>query len=563
MTTLVKSSLLALAGLAVGWTASSVSRTDRIDTSHEAVPASKPEPATKAGPRRPNGTATFSDVAACRAALFAEVDDRHPLLRRFERERALRRWLELDAASALAEARKDPRDDFAKELFRQWVQIEPRAALDALNAADRELAGAVARDFFLALMTRDPALAAAELERPKWKKGDTDWLGWDFRKHVLVQWMRSDPAAAIASFGPPGSKTSLNNDEQAMAVAWAEADFTAAWAHFAPECNDDGFFTVSGAMEMLAHGLLQGVDQAREIEAALADPAGPSDRGPRDQLAEAMAESDPLAALEWASSRPDGDALRVMIEREVAGELASSDPEAALAMWKSSGGKESYEDKHVLRECFAALAADDPAGAAARVAEYSGSQRLGAMGGVLTRVFADDPAAAEAQCRAWLADPALAADAGKAWAMAFSWGYGAGPRDPGPMLAAIPELDDAVDADVLSTWTKVAPEAAAAWIHGRLVEGKKVHFRGDYSNEGVLVDLATSRPEFTASWLLELPDSALRAEAAKTLAANWAAFDPAAADAWIGTLPPGPVLDAANKGRKGSPDAQDSADPFR
>src|SRR5690606_12655914 len=127
-----------------------------------------------------------------------------------------------------------------------------------------------------------------------------------------------DPTAAIASFGPPGSKHSMSSAEQAMAVAWAEADFPAAWAHFAPEWIDGTHFSVSGAMEMLARGLLQGVDQAREIEASLVNPDDPAERGPRQQLAEAMAENDPLAALEWASSRPDDDPLRIAIEREVA-----------------------------------------------------------------------------------------------------------------------------------------------------------------------------------------------------------------------------------------------------
>lgn len=564
MTTLVKTSILGFAGLAVGWSASSISRINRIDAGREASPPpSKSAPATKAGPRPAVSPAACADVAACRAVLSAEPDDRHPLIRRFEREQALRRWLELDPDSALAEARREPVDDFAKELFRQWAQIDPRAALDALNAADRELAGAVAREFFHALMTRDPAMAAGELERPKWRNEDLDWLGWDFHKRVFLQWMKSDPAAAIASFGPPGSKTSLNGAEEAMAVAWAEADFTAAWAHFAPAWIDGSHFSVSSAMEMLARGLMQGVGKAREIEAALKDPDDPCDRGPRQQLAEAMAESDPLAALEWASSRPDGDPLRTAIERKVARELASSDPEAALAMWKSAGEAGSFDDKYVFREAFAALAAEDPAGAAARAAGLSGEQRRGAMGGALTRIFADDPAAAEAQCRAWLADPTLAAEAGKAWALAFSWSHGAGPRNPGPMLAAIPELNDAVDANVLSTWAKVDPEAAAEWIHERLEQGKIVSFKGAYSDTGVLVDLATSRPEFTAAWLMDLPDAALQAEAAKTLVANWAAFDPVAADAWIGSLTPGPVREAAQQGRQGTVVDHDPTDPFR
>jgi hypothetical protein len=562
VTTILKATVFALAGLAVGWAAASKGRGDRQVEEGMPDPV-RPAAVSKSRPRPSTGAPALADVAACRAVLFsAAPDDQHPLLRQFEREQALRRWLELDAPGALVEAAKEPEEEFAKDLFEAWVELDPRAALDALNASSRDLTVAVALNFFVALMNRDPAMAADELARPKWKDGNEDLLGWSFHKEVQRQWMRADPAAAIASFGPPGSKSSLSEAERAMAEIWAESDFPAAWAHFAAKGLGDDVFALSQAMSLLAKGLLKGDPQALEIESMLERPDDPFVSHPRGQIAEALVESNSRAALAWASSRPEDDPLRLAIEARAARALASSDPEAALAMLQASGGSDqSWEDEGILRESFAALAAADPVGAAARVIELPEKHRVQAMGGVLTRVFAGDPAAAEAQCRAWLDDPALQPAAAKAWALSFSWSHGSGPRDPGPMLDAIPELNDAVDAYVLSTWTKVDPEAAAGWIQERLDLGKKVALKGEYGDKGIFADLAISRPEFTATWLAGLPDPTVQAAAANVLAANWWAFDPAAADAWIESLPTGPVREAAEKGRSGWT-LFDRSDPF-
>jgi len=410
-------------------------------------------------------------------------------------------------------------------------------------------------------------MAAEELARPKWKDGKEELLGWSFHEEVQRQWMKSDPAAAIASFGPPGSKSSLSGAERAMAEAWAEVDFPAAWSHFVTKGfgDDDDGFSIQDAMAMLAKGLLNGDQRALAIESELTMPLSddPFASDPREVVAEKMAESNPQAALEWASSRPEDDPVRKAIEQKVASDLASSDPEVALAMWEAGGGSEhSWQADSFFRETFAALAAKDPAEAAARLMKLSDEKRAPAMGGILTRVFSEDPAAAKAQCRAWLADPELQPAVAKAWALSFSWSHGAGGRDPGPMLEAIPELNEAVDARVLSTWTKVDPEAAAGWIQERLEQGKAVKFGGSHSDEGILTDLAISRPEFTASWLLDLPDPAVQAKAADTLAANWSAFDPAAADAWIASLPAGPLREAAEKGRVSWKAVKERSDPF-
>lgn len=346
MTTSSKVVLLALGGLAVGWVASSSGR------GRSAANPPPPETAastmtSKSAPRR-TAAAARMDVAACRA-LLAAADDRHPLLRRFEREQALRRRLELDAPGALAEAAKDPEADLARELLEAWAELDPRAALDALNASSRKLTAAVARHFFIALMNRDPAMAAEELGRPRWKEGKYELLGWDFHKDVQRQWMKSDPAAAIASFGPPGSKSSLSAAEAAMAEAWAEVDFPAAWAHFVSKGFGDDGFSMPDAMAMLARGLLKGDPRALEIENAFEGSADPDASDPREALAENMAESNPQAALEWASSRPEDDPLRKAIEQKVASDLASSDPEAALALWAASGGSKLGDGKGIGR----------------------------------------------------------------------------------------------------------------------------------------------------------------------------------------------------------------------
>ena len=127
------------------------------------------------------------------------------------------------------------------------------------------------------------------------------------------------------------------------------------------------------------------------------------------------------------------------------------------------------------------------------------------------------------------------------------------------MLEALPELDRAVDGYVFSTWAKADPEAVAGWIATRLEQGEKVPLE----DKGIPAELATSRPEFTANWLLTLPDAEVQAKAAGILVANWAAFDPAAAAAWIESLPPGPLRDSAGSGLTETTPGKDPFDPFR
>lgn len=105
----------------------------------------------------------FPDVRACREFLTRGPEaGSHPLLVRYDRAVAMRRWLQLDSESALEEAERDGSGSFANELFAAWIALDPRAAVDGLGRVSATLAPKVVEGFFLALMARDPALAAAE-----------------------------------------------------------------------------------------------------------------------------------------------------------------------------------------------------------------------------------------------------------------------------------------------------------------------------------------------------------------------------------------------------------------
>ena len=91
-------------------------------------------------------------------------------------------------------------------------------------------------------------------------------------------------------------------------------------------------------------------------------------------------------------------------------------------------------------------------------------------------------------------------------------------------------------------WVATDPLAVADFISERYAADKPIN---DLGHRRVLAELAIAQPEYTGLWLQRLPDPELQAQAAKTLSANWSAFDPAAAAAWINSLPAGPVRDTA------------------
>lgn len=536
-------------------------------TAPDPSPVEEGTPATAAASRPPRGLPSRSsapdlpDVAACRALLAAaQADDgRHPLLRRVQYQQALRRWLQLDPASALLEAEQTPRTPFARDLFCAWAELDPARALEALRKSGRTLYQAVSHDFLITLLVRDPKLAAEELDGAKWRQdayGGVD--------DVYRQWLLSDPAAALAAMKQlPPDQTENDSAEvrDNIMKAWATADFSAAWKAAAlppappppppgEKPSPEQYRNASAAGNLLASGLLAHSPDALALLKNYLD--GPCGERVITHIAYKVADADPRAAADLAhrlEQTPGLEALaRTLLIRSLQ-PLATSDPQETLANLEKLQITEKdgfYYSLTLYREVFASLAAENPAAAGDLLGSVSPAQRAPAMAGYLNYVLTTDPATAESQLRTWFADPATSADAARAWATSFSWGDGSGVRDPGPLLAAFPALQDSVNDRVLSTWAKADPEAAAGWVTQRLTDGKPVPWK----ESAILADLSTQHPEFTATWLQNLPDPAVQQQAANTLAANWNTYDPAATRRWIDSLPAGPVRAAAEGGVK-------------
>ena len=470
---------------------------------------------------------------------------RHPLTRQAIRDFALRRWLELDAESALQEAERHPGNEyadtgFAPELFRVWLDLNVDSAIEGWTQANPMLAKNVRVAFLSALADKDPARAFALWETPR---GKSESQHFDPAEEAIFQrWAQADPAGALAE-----------RDSAQVRGAWIDADPAAAYAKLKiwKDAHNTGWPPRADTAARLMPWLLaNSPGEAAELVTIVTT----GEQGSPFHLktfAEAWLSKDPDGALRWARSQPPSSPISLELAFAGAQHVATSDPEAALELLRrlnkaapTSGSDEyrAFFKNAAAREAFASLAATDNAKARELLAAEPELAKNGGLAGYLTHAFAGDTDAAIQQCREWLRDPALKEAAAAGAMTSFRWGHGAGARDPSELLAAIPEIADKVDADVLSGWAKANPTGAADFITERLRGGHDIE---GLQSEGVLAELAISQPEYTGLWLQRLPDPELQAQAAKTLAANWSAFDPEAAAAWINSLPPGTLRDAA------------------
>lgn len=549
MNRLTKSALLlatAAAGFAAGWfdvrkadvataPAAPRARTARVT---ETVPA--PVNAETA-PEFPQLT-TVEDCRAFYHSVAQRFAGRHPFVLGAGRDYALRRWLELDAESALQEAERTPGHEYASEgfavnLFRVWLDLHVESAIEAWNQANPVLARNVRVAFLTALADKEPAKSFAVWQTPR-GKSNTSW-GDSAEEAIFRRWAQQDPRVAMDNASKSGGGA-----RQAVLDEWAGTKPAEALAYIRSEN-----LLEMGLRSSVLLPLLMKSDPGT-VQKALAE-AG---EGEAKSISRTWTDRDPAGALQWAQSQPPDSPLVRSILGAVARKIAFSDPERALQVLsslppaannESQGRLRDFEIRSTHREAFASLAATNPERARELILTQPELAKRGALDGYLTYAFANDSAAAIEQCREWLANPALKEAATSAALMAFRWGHGAGARDPSEVIAALPELADKVDGDVLSGWAKANPTGAAEFIAQRAAAGKPVE---DLKSEGVIAEIAIARPEWTASWLQRLPNAALQAETAHTLAANWGAFDPDAAVRWIDSLPDSPVRESALAG---------------
>ena len=529
------------AGFAAGWF-------DVRKTDARSAPAAPRAASATVTPAAPAGMNTdpaqefprLTTVEECRAFLYSagqRFGSRHPFVQSAGRDYALRRWLELDAESALVEAERKPGHEFTSEgfavdLFRVWLDLNVESAIGAWNQANPVLARNVRTAFLTNLADKDAPRAWAVWQTPR-GKGDSIWD--PAEEAIFRRWAQQNPREAA-------EKAAGGRMQEAVINEWATSSPAGALTFV----RANSLFRTALNTTLLPFLLQSDPAAAREAFARAGD------YGDRS-IAGNWAERDPSGALLWAQTQPPDAPLVREILAAAAIKLASSDPERALTVLNSlpalkdgpDAKMRDFEVRSAHREAFASLAATNPERARELILTQPDLVKNGALDGYLTYAFANDSAGAIAQCREWLANPVLKEAATSAALMAFRWGHGAGARDPSEVIAALPELADKVDGDVLSGWAKANPTGAAEFIAQRAAAGKPVN---DLKEEGVIAEIAIARPEWTAAWLQRLPDAALQAETACTLAANWSAFDPDAAGRWINSLPDGPLRESAVAG---------------
>jgi hypothetical protein len=481
-------------------------------------------------------------VESCR--LFLERADghyatRHPFARRAIRDYALRRWLELDAESALTEAERQPGnefsvDGFGPDLFRVWLDLHPGSAISAWNQASPILARNVRLSFLTALADKDPAMAFAVSQTPRGKGGK---FGDAAEEAIFRRWAQLDLRTARARAQTPTAAAAVFDE-------WALTSPGDALAHLRSSAGPDD----PGWRNPALFPVLLRTDPAL-AQKVIAAASGYGLQG----IAHQWVERDTGEAMRWAQSQPADSPLAAAMTGEIVRKITYSDPlravqlmqEAAARAPGKNGQAGDQTKEYVLREAVASLAATDLAGARDWLGANPELAKSGGMAGFFTYAFASDPAAAIAQYQTWAENPALKEAAMAGALMAFRWDHGAGARDPSQLIAAVPELADKVDGDVLSGWAKANPTGAADFILQRVAAGKSI---GKLDEKGVLAELAISQPRYTSLWLQRLPDPGLQQQTAHTLAANWSVFDPEAAAEWINKLPDGPVREAALAG---------------
>ncbi|MGC4013696.1 MAG: hypothetical protein QM755_04145 [Luteolibacter sp.] len=452
-----------------------------------------------------------------------------------EYQEALRRWIELDPAGAWAEAQKSPKGGLAHDLMLAWVELDPQQALEMFGKSGRTLISSTAKDFFSALMAKDPTLAALALKDDRWSSEKLRFLGYDFRDKVYRQWMFSDPGTAqehLADVLKNHPSPDGNPGRDSLLAAFAVEDFHAAWARISTTPNSEDLAIV------LAAGLQQRSPEAiAALEKMVKDGAG--NKRMWESLAGKLALEDPEQALALAEKCKSNADLKDYLLKTSARLLAASDPEGALdLLGQASSGKVSWEDGNLIESAFETMARENPDQAAARLTQLPANQRAKAMGGYFSSVFSQNPEAAVELYRQWEQDPTLAKQA-------HQGGYEIlmQANHTTEVLQAIPELNDAVDEGVIFNWTGDDAAGAVDWVANRLAEGKKVDLglmKSDFLNE--LSDLPT---DFSTQWLERVSDPQLRAEAVTAVIGKWVSQDPERAKGWVDGLPDGALKDQA------------------
>lgn len=446
--------LILIPALMTGWGLGSFLQNDS-ETS--IAPTAKSEVVTVAptSSTRNFGSSTSAaptSSSLCREALdkLKNQPDLHPMVRRALQDRALRAWLEIEPAGALSYAEQQIihryHANLGQDLFRVWVDLDPEGAKQAFSVASPALINSCFSSFCIDLGKKDAAGTLQFIASRQWvKQGNFG------HKETITQiyhdWATRDPKAAILHADSDGDSLC------AAYTGWAKIDPLAAW-EAAPK--SEGAMNMRPILQALAPYILPlNPDLISKI------PGSNSDDFARDWVT-----ADFEGARKFAMNLPKDSPVRATLFHEIAGSIATADPEGAIALFQESGGSETsdYTNSGIFRQAFISLNSTNPHRARELLREIPEHHRAVALGGILTNEFAIDPTNASLQCRMFLDNPATRDLVIPALERALSWRHGSGNHDLTKVVETIPELRPKVREYLLTGWVRTAPEAAANFL---------------------------------------------------------------------------------------------------
>ena len=547
---------------ALGWAlASSVPQEDNSSPASAQPKQEKPASA-RSSSLALNGTNQIvpksSDQCQTTLADLKNETDLHPLIRRALVDQTLRAWLEVDPAAALAFAESQARHNYEasldKDLFRVWVDLDADGAKQAFSVASPALIASCFYNFFIDLGKRNPEDTLDFMESRQWfpkEKATFRFRHEEIINTIYSAWGTRDPQAALLRAG------SNQKAVQAAYTGWAKIEPLSAW-----EAATNGGTNIQGNpnAEAIAHLVLP---IKPEVFMAFTKEETNQNRNTPFLLESKLRD----IATKWVKFDLDG-ARRFLSEEnnleitalktQIAHSIATADPEGAIALFQETGGAStsSYRNHGIFRQAFLSLNSSDPARARELLQEIPAQHRHIALSGILTHEFARDPKQAMAQAQQFLNDPSTKEHLIPALGHALSWGHGSGNHDLTEVVDAIPELRPKVKGYLLEGWVRSAPEAAASFLaeeaHQHADQGLSFPQKNEDVPPGNIVlqndelgrsiaELSFSRPEFTSEWVSTLPPGDFQNNVAASLATNWARFDRESAQAWIESLPEGPM----------------------
>lgn len=283
-------------------------------------------------------------------------------------------------------------------------------------------------------------------------------------------------------------------------------------------------------------------------------------------IASAMAEEDPIAALEWARANDSGEFPQMVMS--VLQQIAQSDPQ--LALDEALKTRNIQMRSHMISNVVRRIAYSNPTDAAALLDQITDPrQKIEASQQLVSAWIGNDPDSA--------VDWILAQDKDTASQIIQRSASRLVQSDIDAAIRLLPKMDKIDQTGIRQQIAQrlaanVSPDEAQSFIqqfegqpgfeqlqaslitgvaHNDVLMAKQladqlsVGVARDRAYLQVISKRAETNPEEAVRWLGNVRDEAMRGQASGQIAANWAASDPLAAERWVSELPSGTSRDDA------------------